>query len=502
MAKAIDLRSAAFYFNSASEYIIFIRYFLHILCKIEFYRLTLVIIKHIISIYFANILQNGGDYMLLEFKASNYKSFKDELVFSLIPAPKQKGLDYSVQEEIIEKRAYRSLCSAVIYGPNASGKTNIIGAMDTFKSVVLRGHLRNAEDKNNPNAAADALELIPNNAAESPMPVSFSVKFIADGILIEYAFSADLGTFLDVDYKRRILSESLSVNENKIFARGKELEFGSLQSIEAFMVNAFEQNEEGAKALAKSNLNDEELFLMNGFKNMFSAKLVTLITEWLDHKFMVIYRADAMQLIRKFSDPKKKSVYIEKTLNEAATYFGINSNALGYVVEGDNNEAKLCSVFKHSARGTAIPAELFESYGTIRFANMFPLVVNALLNGGTLIVDEFDAFLHPMALMNIINIFHNDEINVKHAQLIFNTHNPIFLNPNLYRRDEIKFVERDDCLHVSNHYSLSDFGTAGKNGVRKNEDYMKNYFVDRYGAIKDIDFTPIFEELIFQGKEV
>ena len=316
--------------------------------------------------------------MLLEFKASNYKSFKDELVFSLIPAPKQKGLDYSVQEETIEKRTYKSLCSAVIYGPNASGKTNIIGAMDTFKSVVLRGHLRNAEDKNNPNAADDALELIPNNATDSPMPVSFSVKFIADGLLIEYAFSADLGTFLDVDYKRRILSESLSVNESRIFVRDNELEFGSFQSIEAFMVNAFEQNEDGAKALAKSNLNDEELFLMNGFKNMFSAKLVALISEWLDHKFMVIYRADTMQLIRKFSDPKKKSVYIEKTLNEAATYFGINSNALGYVVEDDNNEAKLCSVFKQSTKGTAIPAELFESYGTIRFINMFSLVVNAL----------------------------------------------------------------------------------------------------------------------------
>lgn len=440
--------------------------------------------------------------MLLEFKASNYKSFKDELVFSLIPAPKQKGLDYSVQEETIEKRTYKSLCSAVIYGPNASGKTNIIGAMDTFKSVVLRGHLRNAEDKNNPNAADDALELIPNNATDSPMPVSFSVKFIADGLLIEYAFSADLGTLLDVDYKRRILSESLSVNESRIFVRDNELEFGSFQSIEAFMVNAFEQNEDGAKALAKSNLNDEELFLMNGFKNMFSAKLVALISEWLDHKFMVIYRADTMQLIRKFSDPKKKSVYIEKTLNEAATYFGINSNALGYVVEDDNNEAKLCSVFKQSTKGTAIPAELFESYGTIRFINMFSLVVNALLNGGTLIVDEFDASIHPMALMNIINIFHNDEINVNHAQLIFNTHNPIFLNPNLYRRDEIKFVERDDNSHVSSHYSLSDFGTTGKNGVRKNEDYMKNYFVDRYGAIKDINFTPIFEELIFRGKEV
>ena len=83
-------------------------------------------------------------------------------------------------------------------------------------------------------------------------------KFIEDENLIEYAFSADLGTFLDVDYKRRILSESLSVNESKIFVRGNELEFGSFQSIEAFMVNAFEQNEDGAKALAKSNLNDEE----------------------------------------------------------------------------------------------------------------------------------------------------------------------------------------------------------------------------------------------------
>ncbi len=167
---------------------------------------------------------------------------------------------------------------------------------------------------------------------------------------------------------------------------------------------------------------------------MFSSKLVSLISEWLDNKFMVIYRADALHLIRKFSDAGKKSVYVEKTINEAAACFGINSNALGYIVDGESNEAKLCSVFKNMEKGTAIPAELFESYGTIRFVNMFPLVVNALLNGGTLVVDEFDASLHPMALMNIINIFHNDEINIHHAQLILIIHNPIFLNANLFRR--------------------------------------------------------------------
>lgn len=440
--------------------------------------------------------------MLLEFRTSNYKSFKDELIFSLTPAPKQKGLDYSVLRQSIDKKVYKGLCSAVIYGSNASGKTNIIGAMDTFKSIVLRGNIRNDDDKNDPNTAASELELIPNKFSENREPVSFSIRFITDNLLIEYSFSAVLGQFLEVDYPRKLISERLKVNDLLIFERTDRITFGSLEPIRNLLVNAFEENANGAIALAQGNLNAEELFLMNGFKNMFSSKLVLLIRTWLDNKFMVIYRADSMHLIRKFSDPKKNSVYVEKTLNEAAVYFGISSNALGYVVEGDSNEAKLCSIFKGGKKGTAIPAELFESYGTIRFINMFPLVVNALINGGTLVVDEFDASIHPMALMNIINIFHNDEINSNHAQLIFNTHNPIFLNANLYRRDEIKFVERDEITHCSSHYSLSDFGTTGKSGVRKNEDYMKNYFVDRYGAIKDIDFTPIFEGLISRGNEV
>lgn len=439
--------------------------------------------------------------MLLEFRTSNYKSFREEMVFSLVPAPKQKGLDYSVLEETAGKRIYHGLCSAVVYGPNASGKTNIIGAMDAFKAIVLRGHLRNDEGKVSANAASNLLELIPNQSLEMPEPVCFSIKFISDGILMEYGFSADLGKFLDSNCRRRVMSEFLKVNNSLVFSRREGLEFGSFDAIGDFLVNEFAPNEEGAVALAKSNLNEEELFLMNGFKTMFSAKLAAILAEWLEHKFMVIYHADAVHLTRKFSDPKRNSVYVEKTLNEAASYFGINSNALGYAVRGDESEARLYSVLQKSGKGTAIPAELFESYGTIRFVNMFPLVVNAMLNGGTLVVDEFDASIHPMALMDIINIFHNDEINKHHAQLIFNTHNPIFLNSSLYRRDEIKFVERDDETHFSTQYSLSDFGTAGKNGVRKNEDYMKNYFIDRYGAIKEIDFTPIFEKIMSENDE-
>ena len=111
-------------------------------------------------------------------------------------------------------------------------------------------------------------------------------------------------------------------------------------------------------------------------------------------------------------------------------------------------------------------------------------------------MDELDASLHPMIIMNIISIFHNDDINKKGAQLIFNTHNPIYLNHKLLRRDEIKFVERDATTKSSSLYALSDFKANGEASVRKTSDYMKNYFINRYGAIVDRDFTDIIADVL------
>ena len=251
------------------------------------------------------------------------------------------------------------------------------------------------------------------------------------------------------------------------------------------------------KEIAESSLSDTELFLTNGFKNIFAKELTDVMINWFAEKFMVIYRSDAIKVMRKFADPKEKAIYVEATLTEAAREFGITSNALGYRTDGESDEAVLCSILSNNK--AVIPADIFESYGTIRFINEFPLIIKTLINGGTLVMDEFDASIHPMALMNIISIFHNDEINMNHAQFIFNTHNPIFLDGSLFRRDEIKFVERDQETKHSTHYALSDFSTA--EGVRKGEDYMNNYFVSRYGAIKEIDFSPILKKIISQSRE-
>lgn len=428
--------------------------------------------------------------MLLEFKTKNYKSFVDEMDFSMMPAQKQKGLDYSIHSMKAGSKTYKGLSSAVIYGPNASGKTNVIGAMDTFRSIVMRGSIRNA-DAASPNAAASALELIPNcNGLKEP--TEFSVTFVDDGLLVEYFLRVDLGTFMDSDYQRKILEEKLVVNEKQVFSRNGGLSVDLPSVIKEYVNKSIKRKTPKMLELAEDSLSDTELFLNNGFKSIYAAELVKRILSWFANKFIVVYRSDDMRLVRKFADPKANTVYVETTLTEAAREFGITGNALGYKAAGkdDAEDTVLCSIFGNKV----LPAELFESYGTIRFINEFPLVILALLSGSTLVMDEFDASIHPMALMNIINIFHNDDINKNHAQLIFNTHNPIFLDASLLRRDEIKFVEREDNTGNSIHYALSDFKTA--DGFRKGEDYMNNYFVSRYGAIKDVDFSPILEKVI------
>lgn len=433
--------------------------------------------------------------MLLDFSVENYKSFKNEASFSMKPAAKQKGLDYSVFVSHIDNKEIKSLCSSVIYGPNASGKTTIIGAMETMRLLVLRGNILNVNESYR-NEAAYCLELIPNNTLTKRKPVKFSISFIENKYHIEYSFSVNLGFFLEKEYKRHIRTEILNINGINVYTRNKNQvdihdssKLSNLLNIDKRLVE-----------VANDSLSDTELFLTNGFKLIISRKIAEMIVKWFENKLMIIYSANALELKRNFEEDDKPGVYVEKTTNEAAKLFGLNSNAIGYMYSDEEHKSKLCSVLDdpNTNKKALINSNIFESYGTIRFINLFPLVMKAIYTGGTLVVDEFDASLHPMALMNIINIFHDDEINIHHAQLIFDTHNPIFLNNNLFRRDEIKFVERNDD-NISDIYSLSDFKTAGKAGVRKTDDYMKNYFVSQYGAIKDIDFSPLFQELISEG---
>ena len=142
--------------------------------------------------------------MLLDFRVKNYKSFIEETKFSMLAAPKQSGLDYSLCKKKINRKQIKGLCSSVIYGPNASGKTNLIGAMDTLRSIILRGNIRNSEEKNAPNPASSSLELIPNSNCKNNCPVEFYVDFIESNIRFQYTLIVEVGLFLETESERKV----------------------------------------------------------------------------------------------------------------------------------------------------------------------------------------------------------------------------------------------------------------------------------------------------------
>ena len=117
-----------------------------------------------------------------------------------------------------------------------------------------------------------------------------------------------------------------------------------------------------------------------------------------------------------------------------------------------------------------------------------PVIDVALKNGITMIVDEIDSSINPVLIVGLINLFTNSEINKNGAELIFTTHNPVYLANDLLRRDEIEILEKDENTLTTVGYTIADI-----KGVRKGESLLKNYLAGKYGPIHEIDFENIIK---------
>ena len=129
-----------------------------------------------------------------------------------------------------------------------------------------------------------------------------------------------------------------------------------------------------------------------------------------------------------------------------------------------------------------------ESDGTLKFFNYSGAILDALEEGGTLIIDEFDARLHPLLTQKLVKMFNSPVSNKKNAQLIFVTHDTNLLDNSLLRRDQIYFTEKNKRSETV-LYSLADF-----KGIRNDASYEKDYIKGKYGAIPFLgNFEKLFE---------
>ena len=120
---------------------------------------------------------------------------------------------------------------------------------------------------------------------------------------------------------------------------------------------------------------------------------------------------------------------------------------------------------------------LYESEGTRLLFAYGPIIMDAFEKGRTIVIDELDKSLHPNLEKYLIGLFNDKSINKGGAQLIFNSHDVDLLDLDLFRRDQIYFVEKDNRTGITDLYSLADFSP------RKSENIQKGYLQGRYGAI-------------------
>ena len=124
-----------------------------------------------------------------------------------------------------------------------------------------------------------------------------------------------------------------------------------------------------------------------------------------------------------------------------------------------------------------------ESEGTKKIINMSGPIIDTLERGGLIVVDEFDAKLHPLLTKKIIEIFNSPESNPNNAQLIFATHDTNLLSNKIFRRDQIWFAEKDSNDESTDIYPLSDIREQNGDKIRNDRIYEKDYINGKYGAI-------------------
>lgn len=407
--------------------------------------------------------------MLLQFNVTNFLSFKKEAVLSAYA-----NTDKTYANRLINIGKNAILPTIAIYGANAAGKSNLIKAL---RAAILFVRQSNFYQINTTNPIVPFL--FDENSRNEKTRFDFS--FIYDGIQYDYGFSATNQTVFDeylYEYKSKkpsMIFERTNTNEYKYTAANKK------------ELSQYEEKTSANKLfLATATAWNCEL-TRNAFM-WFAENIDTYDSRSLDNSFISEFENDNSDDMKKFMmdfihhadiNISDYSFEIKEADKESLPPFIDVNN----VVNSSVKQWKLDVVHDVNIDGKTVSFAMpfnAESTGTIKVFSYGPLIRKALKTGKTMIVDEIDSCLHPMLVRYLIDLFNDPEINKNGAQLIFNTHDVSLLDQDIFRRDQIYFVEKDNKTAMSDLYSLAEFSP------RKSEDIRKGYLQGRYGAIPAI----------------
>jgi AAA15 family ATPase/GTPase len=410
--------------------------------------------------------------MLIEFRVKNFRSLRDEQTLSLV-ADKDKSLQESNTMPSGIKAAPTLLRSMVIFGPNAGGKSNLIKALQFMRAVVAESA---SVMQPGQTFHTQSFRFEGTSVAQ---PTEFDVSFVLDGIRYQFGFALTA---------QRITREYLLVYKafkpqlwfERYFDEesGKDLyDFGTgLKGPKSVWEGATRPN---ALFLSMAvQLNSEQLQpVFAWFVNQLA--IFNEITPLGQHfSIEMLRKPEGKRAICDFLTSADISISDIEVVTRKVSGQAVHFDVAAEKTEVRNEEQEVHELLFHHVtdHGEAVFSLGDESMGTRNLLFLTGPVLEILDKGMVLVVDELGSSLHPLLVRRLVELFQNSRFNKKGAQLIFTSHDTSLLDQDLFRRDQIWFVEKDRD-QASKLYPLSDFSP------RKNEALERGYLMGRYGAL-------------------
>lgn len=428
--------------------------------------------------------------MIIDFYLKNYASFKEEQHFSLLATTKKEKFEGSELNIATQPNGLRLLKTAVLYGANASGKSNFLKSFDVLKQLVFSiGNIENSNSKLRINRF-----LLCKETKNEPtlIEISFLIKDTIYRYGVELSDELILSEWLYKKHKRETLV---------FYREGKKLDTLEKQTIINEVWKKKMVRDDTLLLTIAAQFNDplsdmilKEFLKINVISGIYDANYKDFTIDLFSNK-EENYKDEIIELL-KLADFGIENLSTREEAGETVSVsFKGNDNKAPIIHREAANIKNLLTTRKvYSDKGKHIGEiemsfNKYESEGTQKFFHLLGPILLSLKKGQLLVIDELDTKLHPLLTKQIIRLFRNPKTNPNNAQLIFATHDINLLEAKLFRRDQIWFTEKDR-FGASQLLPLSDF----KKGVRNDEKISKRYMEGRYGAVPYLnDFEEYYE---------
>ena len=396
--------------------------------------------------------------MLIDFSAANFKSVRDEALLSMT-AQDRKAPDLRYKREL-PGQDFSLLTAAIIFGANASGKSTIIEALAVLAELVQESGSYVRGQK------FDQIQPFKLQPGMEKKPTTFEVEFLAAGSRFRYLLSLT---------RERVVRERLSTFTGKrealLFERlNDDIEFGARlagrkKSIEVWPNTLY---------LSRAALaNQEQLMAVHAW-------------------FAFPYQRPGGER-RRWN--RTAELALSNTVPEDKPWIEAFLRAADLGIEGFDRIETLGGpgiTFRHLSENRAsVSLDMAEeSSGTKNLFSAAFLIIHALRNGTLLLLDEPEAGVHPALIQAILELFRDPASNPRNAQLIMTSHTASLLNPDLVRRDQVWFTEKDKA-GVTRLFSLQDFD---KKEIRAESAFERLYLAGKLGAVPRIKLSELMRE--------